>query len=183
MAAARARHPELAALRAGEAAASAAVDEAVASLYPSLKASANYGWSGKALPLIWNWAAGLGGALELFSGWRNTSRIDQSVAQLRAARAAYAEREQQIYEDLSRAWAEVESARERQAITELTGRSARETLELVGERYRIGQASSVELTDAQVALTTARAQQVQARYDYLSAVAAIQFTSGEDIKP
>lgn len=177
---ARAQHPDLAALRADVLAASAAVDQAVANLYPSLKVNADYGWSGKALPLIWNWAAALGGALDVFSGWRNTSLIEQSVAQLRSARAAYAEREQQIHEDLSRAWAELESARERQSVTELTERAARETLDLVSERYRIGKASSVDLSDAQVALTTARAQQVQARYDYLSAVAAIQFTSGKD---
>jgi outer membrane protein TolC len=73
----------------------------------------------------------------------------------------------------------LESARERQALTELTVRQARETLELVDERYRLGQASSVERTDAQVALTTARGRQVQARYDYLAAVAAIRFAIGE----
>jgi outer membrane protein TolC len=179
MKAARERQPELASLRAEEKAASAVVDQAVADLYPSLRASGEYGWGGGSFPLIWNWAAGLSGSLNLFSGWRKTSRVDQSVAQLRSARAATAEREQRIYEDLSRAWAQSESARERQSVTELTVRQARETLELVVERYRLGKASSVELTDAQVALTTARAEQVRARFDYLSAVAAIQYTIGE----
>ncbi len=175
---ARERHPELLALRARERAASAAVDGAVAALYPSLRAGGEYGWSGSALPLVWNWSLFTRAAVDLFTGWRETAQVDQAVAVLRAARASVAGREQRLYLELSGALATLDTARERQELTELLVREAEENLALAGERYKLGKASAIELTDAQVALTQARGDRVKARFDYQSAVAQIEHAIG-----
>lgn len=173
-------HPDLLNLRARELAASAAVDEAVADLYPELALSARYGWSGGVFPLIWNWSAGVNAAASLFSGGRKTAAIDASVARLRIARANAASREQQLFLELSKAVSQLDSARERRSLTDLLVRQAGDNLALVQERYRVGRASSLELTDAQVALTQARAKAVQALADYQTALAQIRHATGEE---
>ena len=180
MAAARENHPALRALRAQERAASAAVDAAIADLYPTLRIQAQYGASGSSFPLVWNWSAAVQAALSLLDGGQRMGRIEEAVAQLRGARAQVADREQQIHLDLSQAVSQLESAQNRLTLSDLIVRQAQESLDLLNERYRLGAASSVELTDAQVALTRARGDQVKARFDYQSAVAQIQHSIGKE---
>ena len=177
---ARARHPQLQALKAQERAASAAVDAAIADLYPALNLSGDFGWSGAAFPLVWNWALAARTGLALFTGGRKTSAIEIAVSDLRSARTSVADREQQICLDMSKAFAQMDSAARRMALTDLIVRQAQESLNLVNERYAQGQASSVEVTDGQVALTRARADQVNARFDYQTAAALIRHTIGEE---
>jgi outer membrane protein TolC len=176
---ARERQPELAGLRAEEAAASAAVDAAVADLYPSLGLSGSYGGGGDDLPLVWNWAMGVSGAATLFDGGARLSRIETAALRLRSARAAVAAREQQLCLDLSRAVSALESNGQRMDLSALIVRQSQENMELIRERYRLGRATAVELTDAQAALAQAQADEVKARYDYLAAIAQIARTTGE----
>jgi outer membrane protein len=117
--------------------------------------------------------------VELFTGWLKTSRIDEAVAQLRAARSQVANREQLIYLDLSQALNELNAAREKLTLTELILRQARESRDLINERYKVGQASSVEVTDAEGAVTGARANQVTARFDCQTAIARIKHAIGD----
>jgi outer membrane protein len=177
---ARRDHPGLRALKAQELAAHAAVDEAIASLYPQIGLQAKYGLSGAHFPLVWNWSAGLQSSLQLFTGRRQTWRIREAVAHLREARTRVTAREQQIYQDLQNALNQLDSATQRLPLTELLVKQAQETLDLVDQRYRLGAASAVEVTDAQVALTTARAEQVQAKFDYQAALAQIKHAVGEE---
>jgi outer membrane protein len=178
MARARSGHPEMAVLQARVRAASAAVDGAVADLYPNLSLRGSIDASGGAFPLPWNWALSLPAALGLWSGGAKEARVDAAVADLRTARARFADREQQVYLDLSRGLSRRDSARERRQLTELILRQARESLDLVNERYRLGRASAVEVTDAQVAFTQAQAERVKAHFDLQAAVAEIDHAAG-----
>jgi outer membrane protein TolC len=179
---ARENEPGLISLQALVRAASNTVDAAVADLYPSLVLQASFGWSGDSLPLVWNWNKSLSAAASLFNGGAKDARIIQAVAQLRSARAREATREQQIFSDLSQAVAKRDGAQQRLKLSDLIVKQAQESLDLVSERYRLGLASSVEQTDAQAALATARAEQVKARFDVLSNIATIKHTIG-DPKP
>jgi outer membrane protein len=180
MAVARTQHPQLRALRAQERSASAAVDAAIAALYPSFGAQAEYGGNGRHFPLVWNWSAGVQSVLQLFTGWLKTSAVDVAVTELRTARSKVADMELMIYFDLSQAMNTLDGSRQRMALSEIILRQARESVELVGERYRVGQASAVEVTDAEVAVTRAQANQVTARFDYQIAIAQIKHAIGED---
>lgn len=172
--------PDLIAQTARERGASAAVDQAIADLFPSLSLGGNYSWSGKDFPLVWNWSlsALLNGTL--FNGFRNTNQIDEAVASLRTARAARASLEQQIYLNLSQAVAQLENALEKLEIANLVVKNARENLTLVQEQYKIGKSSSIELTDALVSLSNAQVQQVQAHFNYQTDIALIKKTIGQD---
>ncbi|MEK7448860.1 MAG: TolC family protein [Planctomycetota bacterium] len=176
---ARQNQPELIAQTARVRAASAGIDKAVADLFPSLSLSGSYNWAGENLPLVWNWALSPALGFNIFKGFKKTSQIDQAVAGLKSARAKQSELEQKIYLDLSRAMAQLADARERLSITRLIVRQSEENLKLVQESYKIGKASSVELTDALVTLTNAQTQLVQAQFDYQIAFALIKKTIGE----
>ena len=177
---ARQNHPGLRALQAQERAANAAVDEAIAALYPEIGLQAKYGLSGAHFPLVWNWSAALQAPLQLFTGRQQTWRINEAVAQLRVARAKLTDREQQVYQDLQDALNQLDSAQQRLPLTDLLVKQAQESLDLITERYRLGAASSVEVTDAQVALTGARAEQVKAKFDVEAALAQIRHAVGEE---
>lgn len=177
---ARQNHPGLLALQAQERAANAAVDEAIASLYPEIGLQAKYGLSGGHFPLTWNWSAMLQSAMQLFTGHRQTWNIQGAAAQLREARSQVTTRELQIYKDLQNALNQLDSAQQRLPLTDLLVRQAQETLDLVNERYQIGSASAVDVTDAQVALTGARAEQVKAKFDNQTAIAQIRHAAGEE---
>ena len=172
--------PDLIAQNARERGASAAVDQTIANLFPSLSLGGNYSWSGNNFPLVWNWSlsALLNGTL--FNGFHNTNQIDEAVANLRTARAACAALEQQIYLNLSQAVAQLENDREKLQITTLVVQNAKENLTLTQEQYKIGKASSIELTDALISLSNAQAQQVQAHFNYQIDVALVKKTVGSD---
>jgi TolC family type I secretion outer membrane protein len=180
LALARERHPGIRALKARQTLASAAVDEAIADLYPALRLQADASLAGGAFPLVRNAAAALRATVGLFSGWRRTARIDQAAAQLRSARAAVADREQQVGLDLNLALSLLNTAQQRLTLTGLVLRQARENVELAAEQYRLGKASAVEVTDAQVTFFSARADDVKARFDCQTAIAQIRHATGED---
>lgn len=179
MARAREAQPGLASLKAGVRSASHLLDSEIANLYPSLRLGAAFNWSGASFPLVWNASGAIDAVASLWDGGAKNSRIALSAARLREARTRYAEQEQRVYAELSRALAALESARQRAELESLIARQAREGLILTAERYRLGLASAVELTDAQAALAVARAGGVRARYDVLTQWAVILNTVGE----
>lgn len=74
---------------------------------------------------------------------------------------------------------QLQTARGRGSVAEIMVRAARESLELVSARYALGLATSVELTDAEVAVAQARTQQVEARRSALAAYARLRRYTGE----
>ncbi|HZE98067.1 MAG TPA: TolC family protein [Planctomycetota bacterium] len=180
---ARAYHPQLQAQLLRENAARASIDGAIADFYPQLTLAGAFSWGGALTPVTWssflgpvlNWVA--------YSGGEKTGVLHAAVADLREAYASRALQEQSIFLDLRGAYAVLEDTRESLRIVSLTVQQATETLELVTGRYQVGKASSVELTDAQVQLATAKAQEIQARYDYEIAIAAIERSIGGIRKP
>ncbi len=73
----------------------------------------------------------------------------------------------------------VRDAFERQSTTAQTVTQAREALRLANVRFQAGVGTQLEINDAQTALTQAETNQVNARYDYLSALARLNRAVGE----
>ena len=176
---ARNQKPELRSLQAQVLATSANVDAAIANLYPSFNLTGGLTGGGSHFPLVWNWSAAAQSAATLFDGGIKSGQIMEAVAQLRAARARQADEEQQIYLALSQAVASLDGAKQRLQLTELIVRQAAQSLDLVNERFRLGLATTVDVTDAQASVATAKSQQVQAHFDVLNNIAAIKHTIGE----
>jgi outer membrane protein TolC len=174
----RSKHPRLQALAFREKAASAAIDAAIADLFPSISFSSSLSFTGSLTPVAWSGTLGPAINWLLFGGWTKTEAVKERVAGLREARASRADAEQQVFLQISQANAAVQDARERLKITELTVKQATENLDLVQGRFAVGRASSVELTDAQVALANARGERVQAEFDLQIALASLKRAVG-----
>lgn len=180
LAQARLNSPALAILHAQEQASSAALDEAIAALYPELKLGGDFTASGRDFPLTPNFSGAVNLLQTLFDGPRRADRIRIAVTDLRTARARIADAEQELFLSLVNAVSHYQSASQRLETAHLIARQAAENSELVNEQFRVGLSSSIERTDAQVAVTRAQADLVRARYDAQTAQALISRLIGKE---
>lgn len=172
MAVARTNAPALAAARAGAEGARHAIDRAVADLYPTLGVTIQLTGNGKG-DFLWNLTGAASAAQSVFAAGRNKRAIDRAVANFRIARSEAVAAELDLYNDLSVAVLDARRAAEQLEVARESERIARENYDIVSERYEVGKASELERTDAQVALSGARAATVAARYDALDAQISI----------
>ena len=179
MAVAATNAPALAALRASADAAKNYVDWTICDLYPNLSFRLSFDAKGDSSPLLWNYAAVPAVAQTLFSAGAKNRQIEAAVAQMRAARSKLAEAEQKLFNQLLTATLSADRARKSLAVAEAALAASKENFDVVSSRYDVGKASALERTDAQVALSSAEAAVVTARYDLLDTQILISRLIGE----
>jgi outer membrane protein len=103
-----------------------------------------------------------------------------TAAELRAREADQELRDVQegVARDVRVAWANAATAFQRIDVTAQFMRSAALALDLAHGRYDLGLSSIVELTQAQLNLTRAEIENLDAKYDYQSDYATLQYTLG-----
>ncbi|MBI5778313.1 MAG: TolC family protein [Planctomycetes bacterium] len=171
---ATANNPELKAQHSRVESAGAGVDNAVAALWPSLSLSASYSFSGNSFPLDWTRAVTALLAMDLFKSGQKMESIKSATANLKSARTALSSLEQRIFLDITRAKTQMLDATQKLEVNRKILQQAEENLNFIEQRYRTGKASAIELTDAQVSLTKARENIIQAQFDYLIASSALE---------
>jgi outer membrane protein len=139
---------------------------------PSLSATLGFQQGGARLDTLgWNAAAGLSLSWNIFQGGLTRAQVSEAEANVIAAVAQLDLERLQIRSDVDGARLAVRAAKESLTATQEALVNARERLRLAEERYQVGVGSAIELGDAQVALTQAAAQVVQAN-DQLSTARA-----------
>ena len=88
------------------------------------------------------------------------------------------DQQQQVSRDVRVAWTGTVTAYQRMDVTAQFIRQAALSLDLAQGRYNLGLSSIVELTQAQLNLTQAEIENLNAKYDYHTQYAALQFTIG-----
>jgi outer membrane protein len=83
-----------------------------------------------------------------------------------------------IARDVRATWASAAVAYQRMAVTAQMVQQATLARELARQRYQLGLSSIVELTDAELNVTTAEVENVNAQYGYQAQYAALQYTIG-----
>jgi outer membrane protein len=120
-----------------------------------------------------NWFVGLNASWAILQGGLTTGQVREANGTL-VALAAQAEAVRlQVTVDVEQGRLAVRAAKSSIDGAEEALANAREQLRLAEGRYRTGQGSVIELADAQVAYTTAEAQEVSARYSLASARAQL----------
>jgi outer membrane protein len=130
-----------------------------------------------------SWRIGLGASKPLFDGGQARASARQAQAQLEQARLAVGQVRDAIALDVAQAYLAVSDARQRLQTTQATVDQAVEGLRIAGLRYEEGVGTNVEVLDAQVALTAARTNQVNATYDYRVALARLYSAMGHIVPP
>ena len=106
------------------------------------------------------------------------ARTRQARADVAAAAAQLRGARNNVVEEVKRALVDLDEARERRRAAVANTAQAREALRISQVRYTAGLAPTVEVTDAEVALTQARTNEVNAAYDHVAALANLNRSLG-----
>ena len=148
---------------------------------PSLGASTGLAEAGVSMSqLTWNWNALLSVSVPIFLGGLTRGQVNEAKANLESIRAQAEIERQQIRFEVEQARLAVRAAKETIVAAEEALVNAREQLRLAEGRYETGVGSILELSDAQVALTSAGQQGVQAEYTMAQARAQLLKALGRD---
>jgi outer membrane protein len=125
-----------------------------------------------------SWSLGVYGTWDIFKGLQNVGELKKARAQKRAAEhmAAFETRQAQV--QATEAWLKAQAAAEKVTVARDAVEAAREGLRIVGNQYREGLASMVDLLDTQAAATMAEGNLVQALHDYNVGLANLKFSGG-----
>lgn len=129
------------------------------------------------------WQVGAGVTLNIFDAGLIRSRVREAEAGRDTAAAALAQARQSVAFDVRTALSNLRQAQLNRQTTAANVQQAQEALRIAQVRYRAGVSTSVEVTDAQVALTQAQTNQVNAEYDYLDAESALARALGRYAPP
>ncbi len=141
---------------------------------PSLSVSTAATEAGNELDkLTWNWNAGVFLNWPLLEGGLTRARTREERANLQILRAQFDQLRQRLRFELEESRLAVRAAKAVVAASDEALLSAQDRLKLAEGRYAAGVGNVIELGDAQLALSNAQAQRVNAEYDLSTARAQL----------
>jgi outer membrane protein TolC len=176
--------PELDRLRIAERSAATQLDLARAESRMRADFTANYGVMARLPSNLVNskfmrWDLGVNFTLPVFDGLKRSGMVMQATAAQRAARLEREKLEQQIRLGLQQALDETRAALETIAAARANVKQAEKVLEMTENNYKYGAATTLDIVDAQTALSIARTNLLRGRHDYSVARANLRWTLGE----
>lgn len=181
MAEAERARPDLLAMASRLRAQALTVEAAEHATYPSLRSSAGAGANGTPISAPnTNWGLGLGLSWPLYTGGAREAQADEARASLASLQAQADALRQQVRLSLEQARLGVLAQKAASLAAAESTKNARVQLQLAEGRYAAGVGSVIELGDAQLAYSTARAQEVQVGYALASARAQLLLALGRE---
>jgi outer membrane protein len=156
---------------------------------PQIGLNANYNFSKTnnqvGFTLV-NQSLGLNGGLTLYWNLFNGGKVDilhrNAQQQVMITKLQYAQTQKQIETSLLKAWNNYQYAIETLQLETENGSVARENLTIALERFRLGNASNVDINLAQKSFEDAMSRLVSARYDTKVAETTLMKLNGELVK-
>ncbi|MES2303981.1 MAG: TolC family protein [Gemmatimonadota bacterium] len=121
-------------------------------------------------------------SVPIWDGFSRSTRVSQARAQEDDARESLRAQALSVDGQLQSRVLAVRTSWEAARIQDLNRTAAREQLRLAQEKYRIGNGSALEVSDAQNAVTQAEADYVSAVYDYHLAVVGLEAVVGRPLR-
>lgn len=140
----------------------------------------NSGWPFSYTRQPWSISAGV--SIPIWDGFARAQGVSQARAAEDDARESLRARRLEVAGGVQARLGTVRTAFEAATIQETNRALAREQLQLAQDRYRVGQGTALEVTDAQNAVTQAEADYVTAVYDYHQAVVALEAAVGRPLR-
>jgi outer membrane protein len=117
-------------------------------------------------------------SIPIFNGHLFSARREAAYQRALEADQRLRDQQQQISRDVRMAWASANDAYQRIDVTAQFLSQASLALQLAQGRYDLSLASIVELTQAQLNVTEAQIENLNAKYDYQTQYSALQYTIG-----
>lgn len=181
--AARANRPELERLAKLEEAGEASITTAKSGARPTV--SAFGGWALRKGPTDDfgdsnnGWLLGVQSQWNIFDGRATAGRVTQARSRLEQTRLSHTEAQLAVEVEVRTAYSRWQEATELAGASQRVVEQATEAVRLANARYGAGTSTQLDVLQAQVDLTTARSNQIQAYYAYNVAVAALRRATGQ----
>ncbi len=121
-------------------------------------------------------------SLPIFDGFLREQRVQEAAAYRSDARYSLRAAELTLTANVTNAYLNLTTAAQTVSIQEQNSRTAREALMLAEERYRVGAATFVEVTQAQADFAQAETDRINAIYDYHQSFAALESAVGGPLR-
>lgn len=186
VAAALAYDPTLRAANLRSAAAGQNLRVAQAGLWPSIGANYRFGWydlspPDRALDVFvedYSYSLSLGMSWDLFDRFQTKRGVQQARAGLRQQEYTADQQRRNIVQNVENILVTLENNHKRIDLARATIVLAEEDLRLARERYRVGAATLLEVTEAEVSLIQGRSSEIEGVAGYLTALAELERSTG-----
>ncbi|MGH7665372.1 MAG: TolC family protein [Gemmatimonadaceae bacterium] len=128
----------------------------------------------------WSFSATI--SLPFFDGFAREQRVQEAVGARSDARYAVKARELALTADVTAAYLTLTTAATTVELQQENAAKAREELALAEERYRVGAASFLDVTEARASFERAESERITAIYDYHKAFAALESAVGRPLR-
>ena len=177
------RRPEIQRLRIAERSAGAQLELARAQSRMHLDFSGSYGIAARLPENLVNskftrWTAGVNLTLPVFDGFKRSGQVWQATANQRAAKLEREKFEQQIRLSIQQGYDEWKAATETIAAAKANVGQAEKVLAMTQNNYRYGAATTLDILDAQTALSMARTNLLRGLHDQSLAHANLRWALG-----
>lgn len=128
-----------------------------------------------------NFVAALSLELPVFNGFRTRNELEETEAELGAARARTLDVSRRVVTEVRKAAADVRASQAKLEAAELQVRQAEEAVALARVRYRAGVITNLDVLDAETSLAEAKLVELEARYHLVTTKYALQRAVGDQI--
>lgn len=154
-----------------------------AGFLPTISTSASYGWSRQEhFDTINNADVIIAADIPIFSGFNTVAKVGVARAAVLANKYRIEDTKNDVSNQVSQAYIAIEDARASTEALKVSVMSARENLDIAQGRYEAGVGAILDVTDAQVSLTTAEANLAQAFYNYHLAYSRLLRSTGAPLR-
>jgi outer membrane protein len=125
------------------------------------------------------WSAGVNFTFPVFDGFKRDGLTTQAVANQRAARLDREKFEQQIRLAIRQGYDDLKAAGETISAAKANTGQAEQVLTMMQDNYKYGAATTLDIVDAQTAVSVARTDLLRGLHDYCVARASLRWTMGQ----
>ncbi len=175
-----AKRPEELRMQYGEEAAAAQLAREHAALFPTVSVMAAFEADRQTFVTRGgaNWTVAASLNWNLFNGLRDKSEIAASREQLSAAKSARERMSSALQLEVRRAWADLDAANQRIAVSQATVAQAEESLRITQNRYQSGLSQVTDLLRTEAAVLESRTEYLSALHDQRLASAQLDAAAG-----
>ena len=153
--------------------------------YPQVSLDADYEWFDVQFPESYsvlrefdNYSIAVNISWNLFNGLQTKSNVNTAQAGLISAEASLEQTKRQVILDVKKAILNLQRAAENIDVTNENLISSEEDYRLAQERFKIGAGTLLEQITAEIGLTEAKSNRIQALYDYKYILTALELVVG-----
>jgi HAE1 family hydrophobic/amphiphilic exporter-1 len=178
------RRPEIERLRIAERSADTQLALAKAEDRVRLDFSGSYGLMSRLPQNLVNseftrWSAGVNFTFPLFDGFKRSGLISQALANRRSAHLDREKFEQQVRLSIQQRYDDLQAAAESIAAANATVGEADKVLAMMQNNYKFGAATTLDIVDAETAVSVARTNLLRGLYDYSVGRANLRWSLGQ----